>query len=320
MNQKAQLLLGSDDGVKVWFNDQLLHINNVTRGATADDDTIQIQLQKGWNELVLKITNGDGGWGAIARLIDTDGNALKGIAEKDYISSSETATTKYLDSNNYYLTSWQVAGPFSKDDLKPEQLFNVTFSPEVKGQNVDWKIIDIQNTDHSAKWNIKGDEMEVQPGSGSIMTKQKYKNFQLHIEFRSPFMPHVTEQKRGNSGVYVQGRYEIQVLDSYGLDGKDNECGGIYKVAPPAINMCAPPTQWQTYDISFLSAEYNELGENLKSARMTVLHNGIPIHKDLEIPTPTPGGLDTDMSIPGPILLQDHNDLVQYRNIWLVEK
>ncbi len=84
------------------------------------------------------------------------------------------------------------------------------------------------------------------PGSNSIMTKQKFIDFDLHVEFRSPFMPDVKGQKRGNSGVYVQGRYEIQVLDSYGLEGKDNECGGIYKVAKPNVNMCAPPAQWQT--------------------------------------------------------------------------
>ena len=93
--------------------------------------------------------------------------------------------------------------------------------------------------------------MEVIRDTGSIVTKKKFSDFKLHLEFRTPFMPEKHGQARGNSGVYLQGRYEVQVLDSYGLEGLDNECGGIYKVGRPLVNMCAPPLQWQTYDITF---------------------------------------------------------------------
>ena len=104
----------------------------------------------------------------------------------------------------------------------------------------------------SVQWELlKGGAMEVKKGTGSIVTKKKFADFKLHVEFRTPFMPDARGQGRGNSGVYLQERYEVQVLDSYGLEGKDNECGGIYKIGAPMVNMCAPPTQWQTYDITF---------------------------------------------------------------------
>ena len=171
---------------------------------------------------------------------------------------------------------------------------------------VAWKILD-------------GGAMEVAAGSGDIMTKRHFTDFRLHVEFRLPFMPEAREQARANSGVYLQGRYEIQVLDSYGLKGGDNECGGIYKVAAPLVNMCAPPGQWQTYDITFHAAKYDAGGTKVQDAFVTVVHNGVVVQKDQAIPGPTGGALDDHMSQAGPILLQDHGNAVQYRNIWLVE-
>jgi hypothetical protein len=126
-------------------------------------------------------------------------------------------------------------------------------------------------------------------GSTNASSKQKFGDHLLHIEFRTPFMPAARGQGRGNSGVYIQGRYECQVLDSFGLEGEDNECGGIYSIAKPAVNMCFPPLAWQTYDIDFTAARYDENGKKTKNARVTIKHNGVVIHDDLELPHCTPG-------------------------------
>ena len=150
------------------------------------------------------------------------------------------------------------------------------------------------------------------------MTREKFSSFKLHLEFRTPLMPKERGQGRGNSGVYLQGRYEVQVLDSFGLEGKDNECGGIYKIAAPKVNACLPPLEWQTYDITFYAPKFDANGEKQANAKLTVLHNGIAIHENLEIPVMTGGALDSNIDQSGPLMLQDHSDPVQYRNIWLL--
>jgi hypothetical protein len=139
----------------------------------------------------------------------------------------------------------------------------------------------------------------------------------LHIEFRTPFQPDDKGQARGNSGVYVQGRYEVQVLDSFGLKGADNECGGIYRATKPRVNMCFPPLTWQTYDIEFVQASYDSDGKKTKNAKIRVEHNGVLIHESLELEKHTPGKLE-EAPDPGPLYLQDHGNPVMFRNIWVV--
>jgi hypothetical protein len=183
-----------------------------------------------------------------------------------------------------------------------------------------WEQRDVKQRGTPVGWKLmEGGVMEVTPGTGDIITKQKFRDYQLHVEFRIPFMPDAREQARGNSGVYMQGRYEIQVLDSYGLKGEDNECGGIYKVAAPRVNMCAPPGQWQSYDVTFHAPRFDSDGKKLGTAVLTLVHNGVMVHQDLAIPGPTGGAIDEDEKTPGGIMLQDHGNLVEYRNIWLVE-
>ncbi len=149
-------------------------------------------------------------------------------------------------------------------------------------------------------------------------TKPLPKSHTIHMEFLLPYVPNERGQGRGNSGVYLDDCYELQVLDSFGLEGENNECGGFYKVKKPNVNMCLPPLSWQTYDIDFTAPKYDDAGNKTASARVTVRHNGVVIHDDLEL-LETPG---RQKEGPGPrgIHLQSHGNKVQYRNIWLVEK
>ena len=161
------------------------------------------------------------------------------------------------------------------------------------------------------------DEHLLQQGTTS---KQKFGSHQLHIEFRLPYMPQATGQGRGNSGLYLQGRYEVQMLDSFGLEGRDNECGGIYSVKAPDLNMCFPPMSWQTYDVEFTAAKYDN-GKLVSPPRISVLHNGVTIHDNATLPadrntTAAPVAVGPE---PGPIYLQDHGNPVRYRNIWVME-
>lgn len=151
------------------------------------------------------------------------------------------------------------------------------------------------------------------------ISKQSFGDCTLHVEFMLPFMPYARGQGRANSGVYLHHRYEVQVLDSFGLEGKDNECGGIYRNASPKVNMCAPPLSWQTYDIDFTAPRFDAAGAKIANARITVRHNGVVIHENQEIKAPTGGGQGEEAPI-GPLFLQEHGNPVVYRNVWIVEK
>lgn len=150
-------------------------------------------------------------------------------------------------------------------------------------------------------------------------TKQEFGSCLLHIEFRTPFMPTAQGQARGNSGVYMQDCYEFQVLDSFGLEGKNNECGGLYSMEEPKLNMCFPPLSWQTYDFDFTAPKFDAAGKKSANARVTLRHNGVVIYDDLEIPKLNPGGRSQEGAT-GPLMLQNHGNPVVYRNIWVVEK
>ena len=178
------------------------------------------------------------------------------------------------------------------------------------GEQWDWTARD----GATSAWIVHADG-SIEASGADAVTRRDYGDFQLHIEFLCPVMEGSQGQARANSGVYLHGRYEVQVLDSYGLEPAINGCGAVYSIAKPSENASLPPGQWQTYDIVFRAPRYDQTGTVVELPRVTVVHNGILIHDDLELPGTTPGGFDRVMRAAGPILLQFHGDPVRYRNI-----
>jgi hypothetical protein len=175
----------------------------------------------------------------------------------------------------------------------------------------------------AATWPIEDGAM-ISRG-GDILTRDNFRDFRLHVEFNVPSMPEARGQARGNSGVYLHGRYEVQLLDSYGPAveppgrplGRD-ECGAIYGQAAPRVNATLPPGVWQTYDIWFRAPRVGKNGAVTEKPRITVIQNGVKIHDNVAVEGATRASLGDPPAVQGPVLLQDHGNPVRYRNIWLV--
>jgi hypothetical protein len=182
-----------------------------------------------------------------------------------------------------------------------------------------------------AKWKIIDDYMEVLKKGGGIRTEKEFGNCQLHIEWRTPtgLDPKITGQKRSNSGVFFMDRYEVQVLDSYTDDYyktnrtyADGQAAAIYGQHPPMVNVCRKAGRWQSYDISFLRPLFDEDGNCIRKARITVIHNGVVVHNNLEIEGTTSHKRKARYTSPhekGHIRLQDHGNPICFRNIWIRE-
>jgi hypothetical protein len=178
------------------------------------------------------------------------------------------------------------------------------------------------------RWTVADGYFEVAGGTGNLRTKDKFADFQLHLEFATPAPPRGSSQGRGNSGVLINGMYEVQVLDSFeNQTYPDGQCGALYGQTPPLVNACKPPGQWQTYDIIFESPRWDEHGQLVKRANVTVLHNGVVLHHRREYLGATDGiGGVPHKALgaygkPHPpevfIELQDHGNPVRYRNVWI---
>jgi hypothetical protein len=194
----------------------------------------------------------------------------------------------------------------------------------------------VKNLDHwehpngkAASWKLLDDGVvEIYPrragnkAGGDLRTKKHYLDCEIHLEFRLPYEPNNSGQGRSNSGIFIQGDYEVQILDSYGLGGMWDECGALYRVSPPKLNMCAPPGQWQTYDITFKAARYDN-DTLVEHPVITVRHNGKLIHNQQVLEEVTQY-YETNRKKPpvkekGPIRLQDHGHAIQFRNFWIKE-
>lgn len=186
-------------------------------------------------------------------------------------------------------------------------------------------LFDGSNTD---EW--KGGRLDKKYGllntdGNDITTKRKFNNYTAHVEFLLPYRPDARGQGRGNSGFYQVDQYEVQILDSFGLEGKDNECGGVYQRLNCKVNMCLPPLQWQTYDVEFTNA-VREGDKVVKKARLTLKHNGVVVHDNAEIAGVTGGAralnkkADEPEGTPGVLRLQGHGNPLQFKNVWVVEK
>ncbi|CEK17245.1 protein of unknown function (DUF1080) [Chthonomonas calidirosea] len=184
------------------------------------------------------------------------------------------------------------------------------------GKNTDaWTQLD----GSPVKWDVSDGVLTVKPGTGNIITKQKFGDYHLHVEFRIPYMPDAHGQARGNSGVYNHGLYEVQILDSvnnptYFAGG----CGAIYGQRDPDENAALPPGQWQSYDIIFRAPRFDANGHLIEKPRITVIWNGVKVHDNVEIQGPTTASLPGPMVATGPIMLQDHGCPVSFRDIWIV--
>jgi hypothetical protein len=174
-----------------------------------------------------------------------------------------------------------------------------------------------------AKWAVGKGYFETVPKTGYIRTKQAFGDCQLHVEWATPNPPHGQDQDRGNSGVFLQGLYEIQVLDSYhSVTYPDGQASAVYGQYPPLVNASRPPGVWQTYDIIFHGPRFDSDGKVLRPATVTVIHNGVLTQDHVAIMGPTmhkqrPPYHVTPEKLP--LALQDHNHPVRYRNLWIRE-
>ena len=174
-----------------------------------------------------------------------------------------------------------------------------------------------------AKWKVENGYFEVVAGSGDIQTRQAFGDCQLHVEWAAPDPPRGKDQDRGNSGVYLMGLYEVQVLDSYNNETyADGQAAAVYGQYPPLVNAVRPPGQWQTYDIMFHGPRFGADGQLLRRARVTVVHNGVLVQDNVELSGPTAHKQRPPYRVHReklPLLLQDHSHPVRYRNIWIRE-
>lgn len=270
--QAIQLELTSTNDIKLWLNGEVVHPDYKS--------IVQTTLSQGWNTLMLKVAQEDGGSGFRCRLLATSGSPLPGF-RVDPLASS----------------------------LAPPGDAVVLFDGDGKSS---WRHED--GTDLG--WPIEQGELVVELGTGDAFSRETFEDFTLHLEFMYP-QTDPASPSDGNSGIYIFDTYEVQILNSYGQPTRDNGCGALYRFRAPNVNVAYRPGQWQRYDIEFVAPRWDEDGRKLAPARITVRHNGVLVHKDIRLTRPTGAG-SPERPGGGPIVLQDHGNRVRFRNIWIV--
>ncbi|MCA9270773.1 MAG: DUF1080 domain-containing protein [Planctomycetales bacterium] len=211
------------------------------------------------------------------------------------------------------------------DDGKAFELTKTTRASETLGGKPPQGAKVLFDGDQASMANWRGGRLDektklLNTDGQDILTTDKFNNYTMHVEFMLPYKPEGRGQGRGNSGFYQVDHYEVQILDSFGLEGLNNECGGVYSQRDSLVNACLPPLVWQSYDVEFTNAVADDSGKKVKNARLTARLNGILIHDDYELTGKTGGSRGEPEGTPGPIKLQGHGNPLQFRNVWIVEK
>ncbi|HUW19667.1 MAG TPA: family 16 glycoside hydrolase [Sedimentisphaerales bacterium] len=297
--ERARLQVGSNDGIKVWLNGDVVHSNNVLRAVSRDEDIAEVTLREGWNVLMMKITQSRGEWSACARFVGLDGGKLEGLKVSPGDAAKGEAEIRLIGDDfsmwREQTGTWQIVG-------------EAIMSPENE------KLLATK----------AGTGVIVNGPTGrtvDLFSRAEFGDVRAHIEFVVP--------RGSNSGVYFMARYEIQVLDSYGVERPEySDCGGIYQRwdekrtpkgyegHPPRVNASLPPGQWQSFDVIFRAPRFDESGKKIANARFEkVIHNGIVVQENVEVTGPTRAAAYKDEKPSGPLMLQGDHGPVACRNI-----
>jgi hypothetical protein len=297
--QKVLLLVGSNDGVKVWLNGKVVHSNNIARIIMRDEDKVEVTLLKGWNKLLLKVSQSGGTWSACARFRSLDDKSLPGLKFVPGNVSGVDSEVKLIGKDfsmwRQEMGTWQIVGDVMMSSDNPKRFASVPGSGVI----------------------VNGPE----GNTSNIFSKNDFADVKVHVEFMVP--------KGSNSGVYFMGRYEIQVFDSWGVkEPKFSDCGGIYQRwdssrdpkgfegRSPRVNASLKPGMWQSFDVVFRAPRFDANGKKIANAKFeSVVHNGQIVHENAEVMGPTRASAYNDEKATGPLMFQGDHGPVAYRNI-----
>ncbi|MEX2673545.1 MAG: DUF1080 domain-containing protein [Phycisphaeraceae bacterium] len=262
-------------------------------------------------------TSGDGGFTALAYPGGLPGEGWTGdepLPSKTTRDADENVSLPFGPyAARFEGDSFVVSNAAGSDVGKLEPVFRESPNAGKKAPEGAIVLFDGSNVDQLRDGRMTEDGLLIE-GATSLL---EFEDATIHLEFKIPFMPDGSAENRANSGVYIQNRYEVQILDTFGQLPPKNGMAALYRQRAADLNMTFPPLQWQTYDIKFTAPRFDETGEKTANARFTVIHNGVVVHDDVELPHGTGAGQARGEGGPGPLHLQDHGAPVRYRNVWI---